>query len=183
MATIKKISGLDNTTTLTSDDYLIVEDASTGTLARTTVGAVNTHTHSYLPLSGGTMTGTIVTRENTGPALVLRNASSWASTINYDTAGNEALSINLKNPITSFMVNHGVDGLQWTEPARWSNVVPTLQAKNKCVYINELIPNDVSPSYNLKVNGTSYFSDKMYIGSSSSYISYNSSTGALEFNC
>ena len=30
--------------------------------------------------------------------------------------------------------------------------------------------------------GTSYFSDKVYIGSSS-YISYNSSTGALEFNC
>lgn len=47
MAIIKKISGLDNTTTLTSDDYLIVEDASTGTLARTTVGAVNNHTHSY----------------------------------------------------------------------------------------------------------------------------------------
>lgn len=183
MAIIKKISGLDNTTTLTSDDYLIVEDASTGTLARTTVGAVNTHTHSYLPLSGGTMTGTIATRSNTGPALNLRDNSSYMSTINYDTAGNEALAINLKNTVTSFMVNHGADGSQWTTSGKWTNVIPTLQAKNKCVYINELIPDGTSPSYNLKVNGTSYFSDKVYIGSSSSYISYNSSTGALEFNC
>ena len=79
------------------------------------------------------------------------------------------------------MVNHGVDGSQWTANGKWTGVTPTLQAKNKCVYINELIPNDVSPSYNLKVNGTSYFSDKVYIGSSSSYISYNSSTESLDF--
>ena len=143
----------------------------------------NRITSTYLPLSGGTMTGTIVTRSNTGPALNLRNESSYMSTINYDTSGNEALAINLKNTVTSFMVNHGVDGSQWTANGKWTGVTPTLQAKNKCVYINELIPNGTSPSYNLKVNGTSYFSNKVYIGSSSSYISYNNSTGALEFNC
>ena len=143
----------------------------------------NRITSTYLPLSGGTMTGTIMTRSNTGPALNLRNESAYMSTINYDTSGNEALAINLKNTVTSFMVNHGVDGSQWTANGKWTSVTPTLQAKNKCVYINELIPNDTSPSYNLKVNGTSYFSNKVYIGSSSSYISYNNSTGALEFNC
>ena len=182
MATIKKISGLPSVTTPNSTDKLLVEDSS-GNLIYTTVSGVNNHTHSYLPLSGGTMTGTIVTRSNTGPALNLRNESSYTSTINYDTSGNEALAINLKNTVTSFMVNHGVDGSQWTANGKWTSVTPTLQAKNKCVYINELIPNNASPSYNLKVNGTSYFSDKVYVGSSSSYISYNSSTGALEFNC
>ena len=182
MATIKKISGVADTGTLTTNHRLLVE-APNGTLGSTTVGAVNNHTHSYLPLSGGTMTGTIATPVNTGPALKLRNESSYMSTVNYDTSGNEALAINLKSSVTSFMVNHGVDGSQWTSTGKWTSVTPTLQAKNKCVYINELIPNNTSPSYNLKVNGTSYFSDKIYIGGSSSYISYNSSTGASEFNC
>lgn len=144
-------------------------------------GVVTTGDQTFVGVK--TFNNTIVTRTNTGPALVLRNDNSYMSTINYDTAGNEALAINLRNSATSFMVNHGVDGSQWTAVGNWTGVTPTLQAKNKCVYINELIPHNTSPSYNLKVNGTSYFSDKVYIGSSSSYISYNSSTGALEFNC
>ena len=128
-----------------------------------------------------TFTNAIITRTNTGPALILNNSDVARCTINYDTRGDEALAINLKHPSTSFMINHGVDGSQWTTNDKWTGVAPTLQARNKCVYINELIPNNTSPSYNLKVNGTSYFSDKVYIGSSSSYISYNSSTESLDF--
>ena len=169
-----------STNTLTATTFS--GNATTATSA-TNDSNGNRITSTYLPLSGGTMTGTIMTRSNTGPALNLRNESTYMSTINYDTSGNEALAINLKNTVTSFMVNHGVDGSQWTANGKWTSVTPTLQAKNKCVYINELIPNGTSPSYNLKVNGTSYFSNKVYIGSSSSYISYNNSTGALEFNC
>lgn len=46
MATIKKISGVGDVGTLTTDHRLLVE-APNGTLGSTTVGAVNNHTHSY----------------------------------------------------------------------------------------------------------------------------------------
>lgn len=47
MATIKKISGLDATTTLTGDDFILVEDATNGTLNRTTINALgDAYTHS-----------------------------------------------------------------------------------------------------------------------------------------
>lgn len=56
MATIKKISGLTSVATPGSADKLLIEDSS-GNLKYTTVSGVNNHTHSYLPLSGGTVTG------------------------------------------------------------------------------------------------------------------------------
>lgn len=46
MATIKKISGVGDVGTLTTNHRLLVE-APNGTLGSTTVGAVNAHTHSY----------------------------------------------------------------------------------------------------------------------------------------
>ena len=46
MATIKKISGVGDVGTLTTNHRLLVE-APNGTLGSTTVGAVNNHTHSY----------------------------------------------------------------------------------------------------------------------------------------
>ena len=58
MATIKKISGISDAGSLTTNHRLLVEDPS-GNLRSTTVGAVNNHTHSYLPLAGGAMTGNI----------------------------------------------------------------------------------------------------------------------------
>ena len=58
MATIKKISGISDAGSLTTSHRLLVEDPS-GNLRSTTVGAVNNHTHSYLPLSGGDTSGNI----------------------------------------------------------------------------------------------------------------------------
>lgn len=58
MATIKKISGISDAGSLTTSHRLLVEDPS-GNLRSTTVGAVNNHTHSYLPLSGGDISGNI----------------------------------------------------------------------------------------------------------------------------
>ena len=68
MAIIKKISGLGNTTTLTSDDYLIVEDASTGTLARTTVGSIQVLDgfSKQSSQTWGVQTGTFVHGEGVG---------------------------------------------------------------------------------------------------------------------
>ena len=58
MATIKKISGIGDAGSLTTSHRLLVEDPS-GNLRSTTIGAVNNHTHSYLPLSGGSTSGNI----------------------------------------------------------------------------------------------------------------------------
>lgn len=57
MATIKKISGVGDVGTLTTNHRLLVE-APNGTLGSTTVGAVNNHTHSYAGSSsaGGSAT-------------------------------------------------------------------------------------------------------------------------------
>lgn len=51
MATIKKISGLSDAGTLTTTHRLLVEDSS-GNLKSTTVGAVNTHTHTWSEVTG-----------------------------------------------------------------------------------------------------------------------------------
>ncbi len=139
-------------------------NASTATKA-TQDGDGNTISTTYLKLSGGSMTGTIRTVQDTKPAINFRaSADSYGATLNYDTAGNEALAINLKNSTTSFMVNTGVNGETWTSNNKWSNQTPALQIKNNCVYINELISNNTSPAYTLNVNGTVNIKDVLTVG-------------------
>ena len=138
---------------------VVTADTFVGTFSGTSTkalqdgnGAVIAST--YLKLAGGTMTGTINTPENTKPAVNFRSGSSaYTATLNYDTSGNEALAVNLKNAVTSFMVNTGVDGATWTASGKWTGVNPALQVKNNSVYINELIPNGTTPAYKLNVNG------------------------------
>lgn len=117
-------------------------------------GEGNTFADSYLKLNGGNMRGTIRTVQDTKPAINFRVASTnYGVTLNYDSSGNEALALNIKNSVTSFLVNTNVDGESWTSSGKWSSTTPALQIKNNCVYINELIPNNVKPSYKLNVNG------------------------------
>lgn len=117
-------------------------------------GEGNTFADSYLKLNGGNMRGTIRTVQDTKPAINFRAASTnYGVTLNYDSSGNEALALNIKNSVTSFLVNTNVDGESWTSNGKWSSTTPALQIKNNCVYINELIPNNVKPSYKLNVNG------------------------------
>ena len=82
MATIKKISGIGDAGSLTTSHRLLVEDPS-GNLRSTTIGAVNNHTHSYLPLSGGSTSGNISRTSYMGGAWIngrdnaaIRTASS-----------------------------------------------------------------------------------------------------------
>ena len=139
-------------------------NASTATKA-TQDGDGNTISTTYLKLSGGSMTGTIRTVQNVKPAIIFRDsADSYGATLNYDTAGNEALVINLRNLATSFMVNTGVNGETWTSNNKWSNQTPALQIKNNCVYINELISNNTIPAYTLNVNGTVNIKDVLTVG-------------------
>lgn len=91
--------------------------------------------------------------------------ASYYTTISYQTTGNEALVFAAKNTVTSFMFVTGEDSVANHTSNRWTTLSPTLQIKNKSVYINSLIANDTNPSYNFYVNGTSYFNGTTTINS------------------
>ena len=111
--------------------------------------------NTYLNLGGGTMSGTITTVKDSKPAIDFRGPhDSYGATINYDTAGNEALAVNLQQATTSFMVNSGTNGKTWTSSGKYRTVTPTLQIKGKCVSINKFIPDNTTPTHALEVNGS-----------------------------
>lgn len=111
--------------------------------------------NTYLNLGGGTMSGTITTVRDSKPAIDFRGPhGSYGATLNYDTAGNEALAVNLQQATTSFMVNSGTNGKTWTISGKYRTVTPTLQVKGKCVSINKFIPDNTTPTHTLEVNGS-----------------------------
>lgn len=70
-------------------------------------GEGNTFADSYLKLNGGNMRGTIRTVQDTKPAINFRAAdTNYGVTLNYDSSGNEALALNIKNSVTSFFGKH-----------------------------------------------------------------------------
>lgn len=153
-----------DTANSSTSNYTVTIPAKSGTIALTSDnvssatkatqdgnGAVISST--YLKLAGGTMTGVINMPENKATMNFRSTNASYYATVNYDTNGNEALAINLKNAVTSFMVNTGTDGTTWTAAGKWNTVTPALQVKNNSVYINELIPNGTTLAYKLNVNG------------------------------
>ena len=118
-------------------------------------GNGNTISSTYLKLIGGTMSGTITTVKDSKPAIDFRGPhDSFGATLNYDSAGNEALAVNLQQATTSFMVNSGVNGNTWTSSGKYSTVTPTLQIKGKYVSINKFIPDNKTPTHTLEVNGS-----------------------------
>lgn len=88
-------------TSLTSS-YTVTLPSSAGTLEL--VG----HTHSYLPLSGGTLTGNLSLTE-TKSILLRPNHSSYTAGIGYDTSGNECIGIWAKNTVTRLRWHAGTD--------------------------------------------------------------------------
>lgn len=111
--------------------------------------------NTYLNLGGGRMSGTITTVKDSKPAIVFRDQHViYGATLNYDSAGNEALAVNLQAPTTSFMVNSGTDGKTWTSSGKYSTVTPTLQVKGKYVSINKFIEDNTTPTHTLEVNGS-----------------------------
>lgn len=111
--------------------------------------------NTYLNLGGGTMSGTITTVKDSKPAIDFRGPhDSYGATLNYDTAGNEALAVNLQRSVTSFMVNSGINGKTWTSSGKYGTVTPTLQVKGKYVSINKFIPDNATPAHTLEVNGS-----------------------------
>lgn len=118
-------------------------------------GDGNTISSTYLKLIGGSMGGTIKTITDSKPAIDFRGQhDSFGATLNYDTAGNEALAVNLQNSTTSFMVNSGTNGKTWTSSGKYRTVTPTLQVKGKYVSINKFIPDNTTPKHTLEVDGS-----------------------------
>ena len=90
------------TITSAQSGYAVILPSSAGTLEL--VG----HTHPYLPIAGGTMTGNLTLTES--KSILLRpNHSSYTSGIGYDTSGNECIGIWAKNTVTRLRWHAGVD--------------------------------------------------------------------------
>ena len=87
MATIKKISGLSPSSTLTGDDFIIVEDATNGTLNRATINALgDAYTHSSsVDATYATKIGTSSSHPAIGSATtpIYINSDGTPTAINY----------------------------------------------------------------------------------------------------
>ena len=117
---------------------------------------------TYLKLVGGTMTGLLNFPMNTQSVSFRPGHDSYDSGFVYGTSGNECLSLVQQNQVTSFMVVHGSDPSTWNN-GTWTTATPTIQTKYKSLYVNELIANGVTPEFNFKINGTSYFGGSVKI--------------------
>lgn len=115
--------------------------------------AAASHSHSYLPLSGGTMTGTTNYTNNKLSIKFRPDTENYCTGIMYQTNGNEALVFANKNAVTSFIFKNGLDPNTMASDT-WGKIVPSVQIKNQSLYVNSLIPNNTAPSYNFYVEGT-----------------------------
>lgn len=148
-------------------------------------GSGNVITSTYLKLSGGTMTGAINLPYNKQSVSFRSDNASYDSGFVYGTGGNEALALVQQNAVTSFMVVHGSDPATWTT-STWNSSSPTLQTKNNSLYVHELIPSSTTPSYNFKVNGSSYLGGEVKISdtnadTASVSMVYDRDMGCLNF--
>lgn len=128
----------------------------------------SSHTHPYLPLAGGTMTGTINFTVNK-LACNFRSesdSSSYRSGVMHQSNGNEALVFAAANAVTSFIFKCGQDPVGMTS-STWTGITPSMQIKKQSVYINSLIANNVTPGYNLYVNGSTCCHGTLGVGNGS----------------
>lgn len=139
---------------------------------------ISNATSNYLPLAGGTMTGTTILPENK-LAQHYRNQASYHSGVMYQTSGNEALVFANKNEVTSHMFLTGTDPTTMTSNT-FQNVTPAMQIKKNSVYINKRIDNNVDPTHKLYVNGNSRVDGDINI-SGSVDLKYDSTKKCLSF--
>ena len=112
------------------------------------------HTHDYLPLSGGTLTSLLTLTHDKAQLQFRGGHTSYDAVVSYQTSGNEALLFTTKNAVTSFMFVNGEDTINNITSSRWTLLTPGIQIKNNKVSISKLIPNGTTPTYNLDVGGT-----------------------------
>lgn len=127
----------------------------------------SSHTHPYLPLSGGTMNGTINFTTNKLACMFGGSTSAYYSGVMHQNFGNEAIVFAATNSVTSFIFKCGQNPTSMANNT-WANITPSMQIKQQSVYINSLIANGVTPSYNLYVNGTTRCNGTLGVGNGSS---------------
>ena len=125
------------------------------------------HSHSqYLPLAGGTMTGTINFTTNKLACMFGGSTSSYYSGVMHQNFGTEAIVFAATNTLTSFIFKCGQSPISMANNT-WANITPSMQIKKQSVYINSLIANDVTPGYNLYVNGSTCCHGTLGVGNGS----------------
>lgn len=127
----------------------------------------SSHTHNYLPLSGGTMTGTINFTTNKLACMFGGSTSAYYSGVMHQNFGNEAVVFAATNSVTSFIFKCGQNPTSMANNT-WANITPSMQIKSQSVYINSLIGNGVTPAYNLYVNGSTRCNGILGVGNGSS---------------
>jgi hypothetical protein len=123
----------------------------------------------YLPLAGGTMSGTITHPANT-VAINLRNDNTltWQNTIMTQSAGDEAVVFANANARTSWMFVNGEDSIAHPENNRWQSLTPALQIKGGCVAIGKLIPSGTTPAIKLDIAGSTALTGDIQLKTSGS---------------
>lgn len=139
-----------------------------------TLGIGGTNTSYKLYVNGTSLhTNTININPNTVAIDFRYNDDRLHSTISYQTSGNEALVFANKYDCASFLFITNEDSVTNHGSDRWKSLTSAgLQIKENCVQIGGLWGNDVHPDYKLKVNGTSYFTNNMFIHRDRSLIQY-----------
>lgn len=108
----------------------------------------------YLPLAGGTMTGSIV--GSSGMMLLQYNTNpNYLTGTYYTSADTEALVFSTVKDVTSFIFKSGQDP---SAVASWKTFTPSVQIVGQSLYINERVEPEegVALPYNLKVNGSAH---------------------------
>ena len=131
---------------------------------------------SYLPLSGGTMTGQFNTRNNAvGINFRGYSSSSWDSWCAHETTGSEALVFGTQNVNTAIMFVNG-ESYGNVSSSRFQSLTPGLSIVNNSVLIGYGYTS--SSSYKLDVNG-SFYATSGYINGNTIYHSGNLSAATL----
>lgn len=132
-----------------------------------TISTSTNHSHSqYLPLAGGTMTGTINFTTNKLACMFGGSTSAYYSGVMHQNFGNEAIVFAATNSVTSFIFKCGQNPTSMANNT-WANITPSMQIKSQSVYINSLIGNGVTPAYNLYVNGSTCCHGTLGVGNGS----------------
>lgn len=87
--------------------------------------AVASHTHAYLPLSGGALTGSVSLKETCN--ILLRPSNpKYTSGIGYDTSGNECVAIWANATVTRLRWHAGVD-MSTLSPGTMMGITPDFE--------------------------------------------------------